>query len=199
MSLLELHKHLILQHTTMSPLSHSDYCLKYDGFNVRALRNDKHNPNYKTLAAVEKAMIRSLTDFLRDYKKEHADIELYNLLVPPKNKCATNSSRSDLKDQELQLYETSASDDEEKELATVKLQPQRKVRRRLQYGAVDTPRKCRASKKRDRTSSEEENSPKVRKQKYYKHAKHRNATSDEEDEEDDDDKHEQPPSYKKPQ
>jgi len=38
------------------------------GYNVKALRNDKMNPNYRIMMTLEKTIIRSLTDFLRDVK-----------------------------------------------------------------------------------------------------------------------------------
>jgi len=50
----------------------SEYCLRSVGYDVRALQKDKLNPNYSTMINDEKAIIRSLTDFLREYKvKDH--------------------------------------------------------------------------------------------------------------------------------
>jgi len=50
-----------------------EYCLRSVGYNVRALRKDKNNKNYNCMSNDEKSIIRSLTDFLRDYKVQNKD------------------------------------------------------------------------------------------------------------------------------
>jgi len=65
---------LLLLHSL--PLFQST-CLRSVGYDVRALRKDKLNKNYNTMINDEKAILCSVTDFLRDFKtmdhsKSHA-------------------------------------------------------------------------------------------------------------------------------
>jgi len=85
-------------------------------------------------------MIRSLTDYLRDYKRDHADQELYNKLVPPKKRQHADFSRSEPNDPKTSE------------------RPKPRSRQRLTYYSSDeeTPRKRRPSNRREMMTSDEE-------------------------------------------